>query len=202
MPGDHSRRGRAHPLARKVFRLLKSVNELQALLSPSPKDTPLSVALLSRVKSALLATFLALDQVVWLGRSGIYKNAERVDLCSRLSLYCWMFGSATTSVIEVSEMARLSKAVARIEREIRMARESPALDQIRLNQERKAKLAQSGERTLSLVKASLDVFVAIGLLQLAPKTVTPRVTGALGFITSLISMYQLFPPQPKTIKEA
>ena len=33
--------------------------------------------------------------------------------------------------------------------------------------------------------------VAVGLLQLAPKTVTPRVTGAFGFVSSLISCYQV-----------
>ena len=48
-----------------------------------------------------------------------------------------------------------------------------------------------GTHTLNYVKASVDVIVAFGLLQLAPKTVTPRVTGALGFITSVIALYQV-----------
>jgi hypothetical protein len=52
-------------------------------------------------------------------------------------------------------------------------------------------MKQSDERLLALVKAAMDVVVAIGLLQLAPKKVTPRVTGAFGFITSLISCYQV-----------
>lgn len=55
----------------------------------------------------------------------------------------------------------------------------------------RAKLQKSNDRTLALVKTSIDIVVAIGLLQLAPKTVTPRVTGALGFTTSLISCYQV-----------
>lgn len=55
----------------------------------------------------------------------------------------------------------------------------------------RAKLQKSNERTLALVKASMDVVVAVGLLQLAPKKVTPRVTGALGFASSLISCYQV-----------
>lgn len=37
----------------------------------------------------------------------------------------------------------------------------------------------------------MDTVVAAGLLQLAPKKITPRVTGALGFTTSLISCYQV-----------
>jgi hypothetical protein len=52
-------------------------------------------------------------------------------------------------------------------------------------------MKQSDERLLALVKAAMDVVVAIGLLQLAPKKVSLRVTGAFGFITSLISCYQV-----------
>ena len=59
------------------------------------------------------------------------------------------------------------------------------------NEQYQNKMKQSDERLLALVKAAMDVVVAIGLLQLAPKKVTPRVTGAFGFITSLISCYQV-----------
>ncbi|KAI6707581.1 hypothetical protein NL676_010543 [Syzygium grande] len=57
---------------------------------------------------------------------------------------------------------------------------------------------KSNERTLALIKASMDIVVAVGLLQLAPKKVTPRVTGAFGFVSSLISCYQLLPSPPKS----
>lgn len=59
------------------------------------------------------------------------------------------------------------------------------------NEQYRAKLQKSNERTLALVKASIDIVVAVGLLQLAPKKVTPRVTGAFGFVSSLISCYQV-----------
>ena len=59
------------------------------------------------------------------------------------------------------------------------------------NEQYQNKMKQSDERLLALVKAAMDVVVAIGLLQLAPNKVTPRVTGALGFVTSLISCYQV-----------
>ena len=59
------------------------------------------------------------------------------------------------------------------------------------NEEYRAKLKKSNERTLALVKAGMDIVVAAGLLQLAPKKVTPRVTGAFGFVSSLISCYQV-----------
>ena len=49
----------------------------------------------------------------------------------------------------------------------------------------------SNERTVALVKAGLDLVVAVGLIQLAPNEVTLRVTGAFGFVSSLISYYQV-----------
>lgn len=60
------------------------------------------------------------------------------------------------------------------------------------NEQYRAKLEKSNERSLALIKAGMDVVVAFGLLQLAPKRVTPRVTGAFGFASSLISCYQVF----------
>lgn len=60
------------------------------------------------------------------------------------------------------------------------------------NEEYRIKLKKGNERSLALIKSGMDIVVAIGLLQLAPKKVTPRVTGAFGFVTSLISCYQVF----------
>jgi hypothetical protein len=59
------------------------------------------------------------------------------------------------------------------------------------NEEYRAKLKKSNERSLALIKAGMDIVVAVGLLQLAPKKVNPRVTGAFGFVSSLISCYQV-----------
>jgi len=78
--------------------VVQFVNDLHALISPVPKGTPLPLVLLGKVmllllclllelvfskhwlifwfwqsKNALLSTFLFLDQIVWLGRTGIYK---------------------------------------------------------------------------------------------------------------------------------
>ncbi|KVH89132.1 Peroxisomal biogenesis factor 11 [Cynara cardunculus var. scolymus] len=62
----------------------------------------------------------------------------------------------------------------------------------------RAKVKTSNERSLALIKAAMDIVVAAGLLQLAPKKVTPRVTGAFGFVSSLISCYQLLPSPQKS----
>ncbi|EFJ38613.1 hypothetical protein SELMODRAFT_437512 [Selaginella moellendorffii] len=195
-PGPASQVDKSTSLARKVFRLLKYLNELHGLIVPAPKSTPLPIVLLGKAKNALVGTFLFLDQLVWAGRTGIYQNKERLELISRISLYCWMTGSFCTSLAEVSELGRLAASRRKLEREIRRLKQQGNPENAHLKEQKLVSVKQSHERTLSLVKASLDIVVAVGLLQLAPKTVTPRVTGALGFITSLISCYQLLPPPP------
>ncbi|XP_020574135.1 peroxisomal membrane protein 11-5-like [Phalaenopsis equestris] len=178
-------------LARKVFRLFKFVNDLHALISPPDQGTPLPLILVGKSKNALLSTFLFLDQIVWAGRTGIYKNKERAELISRISLFCWMGSSACTTLIELAELGRLYNSMKKLEKELKA-------DDKHKNPQYLAKIQKSNERLLSLIKASMDMVVAVGLLQLAPKKVTPRVTGGFGFISSLISCYQLLPAPAKS----
>jgi len=192
-PGTAQDVDRSTTLARKVFRLLKWVNDLHALISPPAKGTPLTLVLLGKSKNALLSTFLFLDQIVWLGRTGIVKNKEATDRVARISLYCWMASSACASLVELGELKRLSKSMRKLARELRHTDKYE-------NEQYQNKMKQSDERLLALVKAAMDVVVAIGLLQLAPKKVTPRVTGALGFVTSLISCYQQLPSRGPVAK--
>nr|AFK43968.1 unknown [Medicago truncatula] len=186
-PGKAQNVDKTTSLARKVFRLFKFVNDLHALISPSPQGTPLPLILLGKSKNALLSTFLFLDQFVWLGRTGVIDNKERTELVGRISLYCWLGSSICTSLVELGELGRLSGSMKKIEREIKNSNKYD-------NEQYQAKLKKSNERTLSLIKAGIDTVVAVGLLQLAPEKVTPRVTGAFGFASSLISCYQLLPP--------
>ncbi|KAL6004572.1 Peroxisomal biogenesis factor [Asimina triloba] len=186
-PGTAQNVDKTTSLARKVFRLLKFVNDLHALITPPAKGTPLPLILLGKSKNALLSTFLFLDQIVWAGRTGIYKcslstgqltslhsdsvttNAgrkERAELIGRISLFCWMGSSACTTAIELAELARLSASIKKLERELK--KKDKYQDDQYLT-----KLKQSNDRLLALVKASMDIVVAVGLLQLAPTKVTP-----------------------------
>ncbi|KAA8520576.1 hypothetical protein F0562_014832 [Nyssa sinensis] len=142
-------------------------------------------------KMALLSTFLFLDQIVWLGRTGIYKNKERVELIGRISLFCWMGSSICTTLVELGEGGRLSASMKKLEKDLKNS------DKYKDEQYR-SKLQKSNERSLALIKSVMDIVVAVGLLQLAPKKVTPRVTGAFGFVSSLISCYQLLPSPQKS----
>jgi len=196
-PGTAQNVDKSTSLARKVFRLFKYVNELHALLTPPPKTTPLPLILLGKSKNALLGTFLALDQIVWAGRTGIYKNKERADLIGRISLFCFLGANICSTLIETSELGRLSISIKKLEKELKKIKNTSTVDQAKLEEQHRLKLKQSNDRLLGLAKASVDIVVAIGLLQLAPKKVTPRVTGGLGFITSLISLYQLLPSAAK-----
>eukprot|EP00262_Sarcandra_glabra_P006633 TRINITY_DN189_c0_g1_i1.p1 TRINITY_DN189_c0_g1~~TRINITY_DN189_c0_g1_i1.p1 ORF type:complete len:236 (-),score=47.61 TRINITY_DN189_c0_g1_i1:520-1227(-) len=189
-PGSAQNVDKSTSLARKVFRLFKFVNDLHALISPPSQGTPLPLILLGKSKNALLSTFLLLDQVVWAGRTGIYKNKERAELLGRISLFCWLGSSACTTLIELAEIGRLAASMKKLEKDLRKS------DKYQ-NEQYLNKLKQSNDRLLTLVKASMDMVVAVGLLQLAPKKVTPRVTGGFGLISSLISCYQLLPSPPK-----
>ncbi|KAJ7951071.1 Peroxisomal membrane protein like [Quillaja saponaria] len=190
-PGTAQNVDKSTSLARKVFRLFKFVNDLHALISPTPQGTPLPLVLLGKSKNALLSTFLFLDQIVWLGRTGIYKNKESTELIGRISLFCWMGSSVCTSLVELGELGRLSASMKKLEKELKNSNKYE-------NEQYSAKLKKSNERTLALIKSSMDIVVAAGLLQLAPKKVTPRVTGAFGFVTSLITCYQLLPAPAKS----
>uniref|UniRef100_A0A2P2LQD6 Peroxisomal membrane protein 11C n=1 Tax=Rhizophora mucronata TaxID=61149 RepID=A0A2P2LQD6_RHIMU len=183
-PGTAQNVDKSTSLARKVFRLFKFVNDLHALINPVPQGTPLPLVLLGKSKNALLSTFLFLDQIVWLGRSGIYKNKEQAELVGKISLYCWMGSSICATLVEVGELGRLSASMKKLEKELKNG------DKYQ-NEQYCAKLRKSNERSLSLIKAAIDIVVAVGLLQLAPKKVNPRVTGAFGFASSLISCYQV-----------
>jgi hypothetical protein len=103
-PGVAAQVDKTTSLARKVFRLAKTLNELNGLLAPAQKSTPLPIVLLGKAKNALVGTFFFLDQISWAGKTGIYKNEEQVELISRISLFCWMAGTFCTSVVEVCSL--------------------------------------------------------------------------------------------------
>ncbi|XP_074279911.1 peroxisomal membrane protein 11C-like [Silene latifolia] len=190
-PGTAQNVDKSTSSARKVFRLFKFVNGLHSLISPTPAGTPLPLVLLGKSSNALISTFLFLDQIVWLSRSGIYKNKERADIIGKISLYCWLSSSVCTTLVEVGELGRLSASMKKLEKELKGKDKHE-------NEQYKGKVQKYNDRSLALVKAAMDVVVAAGLLQLAPTTINARVTGAFGFASSLISCYQLLPARPKS----
>ncbi|GLT47932.1 hypothetical protein SLA2020_215850 [Shorea laevis] len=98
---------------------LLSIEDLHALISPVPEGTPLPLVLLGKSKNALLSTFLFLNQIVWLDRTSIYKNKERVELLGWISLFCWMGSSICSSLVELGELGRLSVSLEKLEKELK-----------------------------------------------------------------------------------
>eukprot|EP00250_Pteridium_aquilinum_P015868 c22810_g1_i3 orf=290-985(+) len=166
--------------ARKVFRLLKSVDELNALVAVAPKQHHKPVVFLGRSKNALMAVYLALDNLVWAGSVGIYKNKRHTELVSNVSLYFFLGGCAASSLNELYQLIQL------------VGKRKTDKDKVPVTTQEEEVERQWHPHALSFVKSSMDVVLAIGLLQLASKRVTPRVTGALGTVTSLITCYELF----------
>ncbi|KAI8572165.1 hypothetical protein RHMOL_Rhmol01G0177100 [Rhododendron molle] len=169
-PGTAQNVDKSTSLARKVFRLFKFVNDLHALISPTPPGTPLPLVLLGKEK-------------------------ERAEVIGRISLYCWMGSSICSTLVEAAELGRLSVSMNKLEKDLK------DLDKYK-NEQYRSKLKKSNERSLALVKAAMDIVVAVGLLQLAPKKVNARVTGAFGFVSSLISCYQVMLTRAQVILES
>uniref|UniRef100_A0A7N0ZQW5 Peroxisomal biogenesis factor 11 n=1 Tax=Kalanchoe fedtschenkoi TaxID=63787 RepID=A0A7N0ZQW5_KALFE len=192
-PGTAQNVDKTTSLARKVFRLFKFINDLHALLSPVPEGTPFPLIVLGKSKNALVSSFLFFDQFVWLHRTGIYQSKENAEILGRISLFCWLGSTICTSLVELGEIGRLSASMKKLKKNAKEGNEFK-------KEVYRAKRQKSREMTVALMKACLDTVVAIGLLQLAPETVTTRVTGGFGFVSSLISCYQLLPspPKPKT----
>ncbi|CAL5340118.1 unnamed protein product [Camellia sinensis] len=172
-PGTAQNVDKSTSLARKVFRLFKFVNDLHALISPTATGTPLPLVLLGKRRTHKMEYI---------------QNKERAEIIGRISLYCWMGSSICTTLVELvatmlGELGRLSASMKKLEKDLKNSDKHK-------NEQYRSKLQKSNERSLALVKAGMDIVVAVGLLQLAPKNVNPRVTGAFGFISSLISCYQ------------
>ncbi|KAH7441710.1 hypothetical protein KP509_03G050300 [Ceratopteris richardii] len=173
-------------VSRKVFCLLKSVDELESLISRHIEDDPLSLVLLSKLKNSLMAAYFALDHFVWTGRTGIYKNKKIIDSVACISMYLSLGGSACDLFIECFQVVWPNKGK-KLE-----STGSKSEDKDNKYDREKTILNRIQDRKLRLLMSSMDIVLGIGLLQLAPKRVTPRITGAVGTITSIISCYELF----------
>ncbi|KAJ8441552.1 hypothetical protein Cgig2_026353 [Carnegiea gigantea] len=90
---------------------------------------------------------------------------------------------------KLGELGRLSASMKKLEKELKGSDKHQ-------NEQYRAKVQKYNDRSLALVRAAMDIVVAAGLLQLAPKKITPRVTGAFGFVTSLIACYQVREDSP------
>ncbi|KAL6005585.1 hypothetical protein ACLOJK_006152 [Asimina triloba] len=172
-PGSAQNVDKSTTLARKVFRLLKFVNDLYALISPPVQGTPVPLILLGKSKNALLSTFLFLDQIVWAGRSGIYKKvllkqaSIQKEFAWHKFSWSWEDTLARRACVSLGELGRLSASTKKLEKDLK------GTDKYE-NEQYLSKIQQSNDRLLSLIKSSMDIVVAVGLLQLAPKKVTPR----------------------------
>ncbi|CAL5401101.1 unnamed protein product [Camellia sinensis] len=173
-PGTAQNVDKSTSLARKVFRLFKFVNDLHALISPTATGTPLPLVLLGKVQNGIYKKY---------SQDGIHLEQRACrDNWQDISLL--LDGFLNLHYLGLGELGRLSASMKKLEKDLKNSDKHK-------NEQYRSKLQKSNERSLALVKAGMDIVVAVGLLQLAPKNVTPRVTGAFGFISSLISCYQV-----------
>ncbi|KAL2938223.1 Peroxisomal membrane protein 11C, partial [Bienertia sinuspersici] len=93
-------------------------------------------------------------------------NKKRIDLISKISLFCWISSCSCTSLVEIGKLRRLSTSMKKLEKDLK------GIDKHE-NDQYQAKVHKYNNRSLALVKAALDIVVAAGLHQLAPKKIIP-----------------------------
>ncbi|KAJ3692706.1 hypothetical protein LUZ60_011801 [Juncus effusus] len=182
-PGTLQNVERSSSLARKSFRLFKFVNDMYALLSPPPTNKiSIPMIILGKAKNLFQGIFLFLDQIVWANKTGIYKDKQKTDRINKISVYSWFISCVANSIIEYADFWKQYNQMKRL----------PKTRGVEKFEHRALELKYR-DRLLAVVKTTMDVIVGLGLLNVAPKTFTPRVVGSFGFISSLISCYRLFP---------
>eukprot|EP00899_Mesostigma_viride_P028189 jgi/Mesvir1/8555/Mv21217-RA.1 len=131
-----------------------------------------------QIKSGLLGSFLFLDQFVWAGRVGLLKDKERTDVLAKTMLMCWMGSNVCVIINEICQYLR-----------------APAKENA--SREEKAAAAKKARwHAFAVIKAGLDILVAGSLVQF-PWAPSPGNSGAIGVITSFMTLYQLYPEHPK-----
>ncbi|GLT44939.1 hypothetical protein SLA2020_188120 [Shorea laevis] len=116
------------------------------------------------------------------------------NVLNRLGGYLFSVGwvsSVCCTLVELGEHGRLSASMKKLEKMIKNG------DKYQ-NEQYRAKLQKSDERSLALIKAGMDIVVA-DLLQLAPKKVNPRATGSLDLLlpSSLVTSCFLLGQSPR-----
>ncbi|KAK9814890.1 hypothetical protein WJX73_001456 [Symbiochloris irregularis] len=179
-PGNAKKIQASVAAARKVFRVFRPLESVMPIInSPSINpNKPLPLEILAKLKALLMGVYFAADHVVWASQAGIYTNKENIDRWQKVSLWSWFGGSGCTIVTELTELARLLQ---------RRPKESEA----EWNARRNKSLAEIDARLLTLVHASFQAALAVGLLQLRPWK--PRFVGLLGIIASAMNCYMLMP---------
>ncbi|KAJ4783874.1 Peroxisomal membrane protein 11C [Rhynchospora pubera] len=169
-------------LARKAFRIFKFVNDLYAFLTPPPERASLFMIILGKVKNLTQGTFLFLDQFVWAAKTGLYKDKKRAEQIGKISLYSWFISCVANTIMEFAAFWKQYNQITHL----------PSMRSIDKFEIRRLELAYR-DKLITVIKASMDLVVGVGLLKVTPKIVTPRVMGVLGFLSSLISCYKLLP---------
>jgi hypothetical protein len=182
--------------ARKVFRVGKPLMSLMPALATWHPTDPAGLQLLARLKALLMANYFLFDHLVWTHHAGLQTDANALKRTSKISLYSWMFGSATGMLLEAAQLVRLSKSTTRL---LMDAKDTGTRAQVKAEAE-----ATARKRMLTFVACTLQTTLASGLLQVSD--LSPRTCGAIGVLNSALGCYMQWPAAPapaaKTFKAA
>lgn len=105
-PGDAKKIQASVAAARKVFRIMRPLESLTALIyapGMNPKK-PLAIEILNKVKPILMSIYFGGDHVVWASQAGLLTNKNLTSTAQKASLYGWFGGSLCTIVAEIYEI--------------------------------------------------------------------------------------------------
>jgi len=171
--------------ARKVFRLLKPLQQLTPVLVNEPYKLGWPWFLVNRLKAVLMAVYFGFDHVVWASQAGIYSNKEGLEKAKKISLYSWFGGSLCTIVEDIAVMSDAIQKVEGLER----------------GSEERKKAIENAVRTvqarrLTLLHATLQSLLALGLMEKSVFKGRKRLVGSVGLAASALNCYMMFPPYP------
>lgn len=173
--------------ARKVFRLLKPLQQLTPVLVNEPYKLGWPWYFVNRLKAVLMAVYFGFDHVVWASQAGIYNDKEGLDKAKKISLYSW-FGGSLCTIVE--DLAVISDAIQKVEGLERGSEERKKAIEIAV------RTIQS--RRLTLLHATLQSLLALGLMEKSVFKGRKRLVGCLGLAASALNCYMLFPPHPSS----
>jgi len=161
-------------LARKVFRLLKSLSYLQAMMKSYSEEPDPIVKLTTVVQNFSLAAWLFFDHIIWSAKIGLFK-ADVPSHAKKANIF-WLIAMVCGIVKSCYLIQQTQKLLTTVKPEVQ--------DSLRKAQT---------DYGLELVRNLLDLTIpTTGLSKQAAAVIPSGVVGLCGSLTSIIGIYQVW----------
>jgi len=162
-------------LARKVFRLLKSLSYLQAMFKTYIEEPDQIVRFTTVVQNGSLAAWLFFDHIIWSAKIGLIKadvpaHARKANIFWLIAMICGI----VKSLYLIQQTQQLIKST----------QKADTIDSLKKAQ---------GDYALELIRNLFDLTIPTsGLSKQVAATIPSGIVGLCGSITSIIGIYQVW----------